>query len=284
MASGQGLVMCVLVGICWLLEPRWRRQVPWLAIPALVYVAWYLAFGRYATFTGRSPWSLEAVSSAPEYVVRGLGNAAGAISGLGPTVGVAVAAVIVCWTVVRAIRRTVPPVAVAALSAITVQYALIGMVRGNLFAGQVDYTRYTYVSGILLLVATSALVGHPRRPESPRRRLAWTAVVASWVTVIFVYNGALLASGRELFLERADTTRALLIAGLRRPLPPQTDPQRTLVLVPSPASLERITAAHGDARTDALVPFAVRPVPPDVQAKADNGVRDGINPPNPDGS
>ena len=36
----------------------------------------------------------------------------------------------------------------------------IGLVRGDLFAGQVDYTRYTYVSGILLLLA----VVRARRP------------------------------------------------------------------------------------------------------------------------
>jgi hypothetical protein len=283
LSSGQGLVMCVLIGLDWLLDDRWRRHVPWLAIPAAIFVAWYLAFGRYATFTGRSPWSLAALSSAPWYAVRGLGNAAGAVTGLGPFVGVAAAAGIAGWTAVKAIRRTAPPVAVAALGAIVVQYSLIGMVRGNLFAGQIDYTRYTYVAGILLLVAVSALAGRPRRPASAGRRFAWTAIVAAWVTLIFVYNGALLVAGRELFLERADRTRALLVAGQRRPLPPETDPNRTLVLVPSPAALQRITASYGDGRSDSLVPWAVRPVPPDVQQKADDGVRDGIEPPAPEG-
>ncbi len=70
-------------------------------------------------------------------------------------------------------------------------------------------------------------------------------------------------------------TRALVTAGLRRPLPEITDPARTLVLVPSPVELERITNAYGDARSDALVPFAVRPIPTDIQAEADRRVREG---------
>ncbi len=97
-------------------------------------------------------------------------------------------------------------------------------------------------------------------------------------------GGALLIGGRSLFLDRADMTRALLIAGLRRPLPAETDPNRTLVLVPSPASLERIVAAYGDPRTDSLAPAAVRPIPPDVQTEADRRVRYGAPVPHQDGS
>ncbi len=78
-------------------------------------------------------------------------------------------------------------------------------------------------------------------------------------------------------------TRALVIAGLRRPLPAETDPNRTLVLVPSPASLERIVKSYGDPRTDSLVPWAVRPVPPGVQAEADRRVRFGAPVPQPEG-
>jgi hypothetical protein len=169
------------------------------------------------------------------------------------------------------------------LVAIIAQYALIALVRANLFAGQVEYTRYSYVSGILFLLGVAALAGRPSMPAS--RRL-WPFAVAgalSTVGLAFAYNLALLAGGRELFLQRADMTRALVTAGLRRPLPETTDPARTLVLVPSPVELERIANAYGDPRTDSLVPFAVRPIPPQIMAEASRRVREGAEPPKPEG-
>ncbi len=131
------------------------------------------------------------------------------------------------------------------------------------------------MTGILLLVAVSALVGRPRRPAAMTPRIVATAGAIALVCLAFLFNGILLIQGRSLFLLRADMTRALEVAGLRRPLPVETDPARTLVLVPSPIDLQAITAAYGDPRGDALVPFGVRPVPPAVQAEADRRVREG---------
>jgi len=99
-----------------------------------------------------------------------------------------------------------------------------------------------------------------------------------------VWNVALLVEGRELFAKRADMTRALVTAGLRRPLPAETDPARTLVLVPSPKDLEWITAQFGSPVTDSLVPGAVRPIPPDIQTEADRRVRFGAPVPTVDGN
>ncbi len=262
-SSGTGLIVSVAVGVEWLADGRWRRYVPWLAIPAGAYVAWYVTFGRSGITTMRNPFTLDALSDVPSFVIGGLGNAGAAITGVGTTAGVVVAALVIAWAVQRAARRTLPPRTLGALVAIVTQYALIGLVRGNVFDGQVNYTRYAYVSGILLLLAVGALAGRPSLPASRRLRPFAVAGVVSVVGLAFAYNAALLIGGRELFLGRADMTRALVTAGMRRPLPETTDPARTLVLVPSPVELERITNAYGDARTDALVPFAVRPIPPD---------------------
>jgi len=279
MASGTGLVMCVAVGTSWLIDPGWRRYVGWLSIPAVAYASWLAAFGRTGVATMRNPFSLDAARDVPGFLVGGFGDAVAAITGLGSIPGVLAAAAIVAWAGRRLAGRSLPPLAGGALAAIAVQYTLIGLVRGGLIDGQVHYSRYTYESGILLLLATSALVGRPRRPESMPVRAIATALVISLAGMAFVYNGVLLVQGREIFLGRADTTRALLVAGLRRPLPPSTDPARSLVLVPSPDELERITAAYGDARTDHLVPFAVRTIPESVQAEADRRVRLGVEPP-----
>ncbi len=35
LSSGQGLIMCVLIGTYWLLDTGWRRRVLWLGIPAV---------------------------------------------------------------------------------------------------------------------------------------------------------------------------------------------------------------------------------------------------------
>jgi hypothetical protein len=91
----------------------------------------------------------------------------------------------------------------------------------------------------------------------------------------FGYNLALLAGGRDLFLQRADWTRALVTVALQRPLPVETDPERSLVLVPSPDALERIMNAYGDTRTDRLVPGSVRPIPPEIMTEAERRLREG---------
>ena len=89
------------------------------------------------------------------------------------------------------------------------------------------------------------------------------------------FNVRLLVEGRELFLDRAAMTRALVTVGLERPLPSSTDPERTLVLVPSPASLERIVAAYGSPVGDTILPGAVEPIPPDVLAEAQRRLEEG---------
>jgi hypothetical protein len=70
-------------------------------------------------------------------------------------------------------------------------------------------------------------------------------------------------------------TRALVTVGLHRPLPESTDPNRSLVLVPSPVSLERIVSAYGSPVGDSLVPQAVEPIPPDVMAEAQRRLEEG---------
>ena len=57
--------------------------------------------------------------------------------------------------------------------------------------------------------------------------------------------------------------------------PAGVDLERSLVLVPSPRSLERIEAAYGDPRTDQLVPWAVRPIPPQDLAEAQRRLIEG---------
>jgi hypothetical protein len=85
----------------------------------------------------------------------------------------------------------------------------------------------------------------------------------------------LLVLGRDLFLDRADMTRALETVALAPDRPADIDMDRSLVLVPSPRSLEAIKAAYGDPRTDLLVPWAVRPIPAPILAEAQRRLVEG---------
>ena len=138
-----------------------------------------------------------------------------------------------------------------------------------------DYTRYTYVSGILALVIIGTIVGKVVLPEVGRRRLGTLAVLGSWAAVGLVTNIGLLIAGRELFLDRADMTRALVTVALAADRPAGVDLDRSLVLVPAPRSLDRIAAAYGDPRTDRLVPWAVRPIPAAIRTEAQRRLVEG---------
>jgi hypothetical protein len=265
----------VAVGVEALLSRRLRKLLVPLAVPIAVYAAWFVTFGRYGVTT-RSPLSLEAILDVPGAIVTGFGNAAGALTGVGPTLGIVVALAIGAWALWRIAReRRLSPRFVGCAAGIATLYGLIGLTRAHQFEGIVDYTRYTYIGAILLLVGVSALVGRVKLPEPGRRRLWFIAAGGGLLVVALAFNVRLLVDGRELFLDRAAMTRALVTVGLQRPLPTSTDPNRTLVLVPSPVALERIVAVYGSPVGDSLVPDAVEPIPSDVMAEAQRRLEEG---------
>ncbi len=280
--SGIGVAMSVVVGVMWLLDRRWWRSLPSLAVPALVFAAWQVAFGAMGVETHRNPFTLAAAADVVPFMLQGLGDAVAAVGGLGGPLGTTVGLLVFAWAAIRLARGSLPPLAGGALAAIVVQYVLTGLVRGGDEIGVVHYSRYSYISGILMMLAISSLAGRPRWPERSTLRLAAVATLAGVGALTVFYNLSLLAGGREIFLHHADQTRALLVAGLRRPLPAETDPDRTLVLVPSPDEVDRIVATYGDARMDTLVSFAVRPVPEEMQDFADRLVREGVPVPPPE--
>ena len=88
------------------------------------------------------------------------------------------------------------------------------------------------------------------------------------MAIALTVNIGLLVLGREIFLDRADMTRALVTVAIDPDRPDGVDLDRSLVLVPSPNRLDQIVAAYGDPRSDVLAPWAVRPIPPDILAEA----------------
>ena len=266
--SGVGVVLSFAVGIEWLVDRRWRSYVPYLVVPAALYLAWYLAFGRYGLSPDRDPLSIEAVASIPRFVADGLATVVGLVAGVPPEAGLVVLVAVVIAVGARHPRRLRSPRAIGIAGAVIAQYALAALVRAHLFEGQAEYTRYVYTPAILAIVAAGVLVRGIKRTSAGRKRLFTTVGLAVWATTALILNGRLLLAGRELFLQRADMTRALVTVALEPGPPPGVDPERSLVLVPSPASLREIAARYGDPRTDRLLPGSVRPIPPEVLAEA----------------
>jgi hypothetical protein len=266
--SGIGVVMSFAIGVEWLADRRWRPYVPVLLVPAGIFLGWYLAFGRYGISPDRDPISAEAIASIPRFVADGLGTVLGVVAGVPAEAGLAVLAAVLIAVGLRHPRRLRSPRVIGIAVAVVAQYALAALIRAHLFEGQAEYTRYVYTPAILAIVAAGVLVRGIKRTREGRKRLVTTVGLAIWATTALILNGRLLIAGRELFLARADMTRALVTVAIAPDRPAGVDTTRSLVLVPSPDALRLIVERYGDPRTDSLIPGSVRPIPPEVLAEA----------------
>lgn len=284
--GGPGLACCVAVGVELLLDTRRRRMAVALAIPVGSYLAWYLAVGRAVIESHRGPFTLGGVSEVPPAILSGFGNAADAIVGAGTPLSLVALGIGAAIWIVRSSRSghfSIPPRAVGCVAGTATFYGLIGLARASIGADLADYSRYTYVSAILLVVGIAPVIGRPSI-ATPNLRRTWVLVGGTILALSVLWNVRLLVSGRTIFVDRAAMTRALVTAGLQRPLPASTDPDRSLVLVPSPNSLSRLVAAYGSPVTDSLVPWAVAMIPDAVRVEAERRVREGAPIPLPPGA
>ena len=262
MTSGFGIFMLVFVGLDLLLDRGRWRVVPAMFVPGLVYVGWYVAFGRAGVANARDPFTLDAILSVPKFVVEGTGTAFGSVLGIGPQLGIVAAAVLAIGLIVQLVRRRpVPSRVFAAFGAIVVQYAILGLIRAQLFDGAAQYSRYAYVSGIFAMLGLVALVGPRRLPADPRRRLAAVATIAGVFTLALVWNGWLLLAGRGIFEDRAAHTRAL-VAVITGEMEPGVDPNKVILLDRTVTRLRAVIAEFGSPITDSLAGDAVPAVDP----------------------
>lgn len=267
MTSGYGLFMLGLVGLDLLLDRRRWRWVALLVIPAALYGVWYLTLGRSGIATYGNPFTPETLAALPRFIVDGMATALGAAVGGGALLGRLLSVALVAWIAWLAVkRRPIPTRALACLLAIVAEYTIVGIVRAQLEVDASLYTRYTYLSGILALIAGASLLGRPEVPAARRPLL-----VAAGVGVLvfsLAWNVTLLLAGRALYAERADLTRALVTLGTTDPLPAGVDPGLSLVLVPSPVQLRDVIERYGSPMHDSLAPGAVPPVSEAALAEA----------------
>jgi hypothetical protein len=162
------------------------RALIWLAIPAGLYLAWYLTYGASGVSALRSP-SLEGVVP---YAAFGLAaSAAGALGSTTPIVGL-----VACVAIVFAIGRFWPvPIVVLVLLATGVGFFVIaGFVRAELGPEQAAAPRYVYIVAPVFLVAGAVLLA--RLPKPTGARIGAVALVFALVGNI----GLLFASHDRL--------------------------------------------------------------------------------------
>ncbi len=262
--SGFGLFMLAFAGLDLLLDPRRRRLVPALLVPAAIYLTWYVAYGRGGVATARDPLTLEAILSLPAFMVDGIGSALGSALGVGPLLGRAAAVVLTVGLLARFVRGgSVPGRALACFGAVVVQFAILGLIRAQLFEGAAGYSRYAYLSGILVLLGLVALVGRRPMPADPRRRMVTLSAIVGVFTLAMVWNVWLLLAGRELFADRADRTRAMVIVITGEP-PAGVNPDEVELMDRTITRLREVLGEFGTPLQDALAGDAVRSVPASV--------------------
>jgi hypothetical protein len=272
--SGLALIFLVIVALTVAMRPAWRRFMPALLVPVVAYLAWFVAIGVSGITVLRNPFSMDQLLQVPWFVAEGVENSIGALTGLGPVLSGLVLVGLVLALLEAIVRGHVVPVPTIALSfGLMFQYALVALTRAGVTFGQSDYTRYTYLGGILALLAIAAMAGSMPLPAAPARRRAVFVGATLVLEVALIFNVQLLLAGRDFFLIRAQFTRALIAESLISTPADGVDPTRSLVIVPSPDSLRRIEPRYGLPLTDSLAADAVEPPPPWIVRLADLRLR-----------
>src|SRR6478736_5772809 len=169
------------------------RALVWLAIPAVVYGAWLVAFGASAIggphFVGL-----------PEYVATGLNaSAAGA---LGVTSLVVGEIVLLALAFGYGWLRSVPPVVLALLASGLAFFIVAGLARAELGPEQATAPRYIYIVAPSIIVAGAVLLARVRRP-------AGYALGGFVLAVALVGNVMLLSETHDRFATKLVCEQAL---------------------------------------------------------------------------
>ena len=169
------------------------RALVWLAIPAVAYGAWLLAFGASAIgsphFVGLA-----------EYVATGLNaSAAGA---LGVTSLVVGEVVLLALAFGYGWLRSVPPVVLALLASGLAFFVVAGLARAELGPEQATAPRYIYIVAPSIIVAGAVLLARVRRP-------AGYALGGFVLAVALVGNVMLLSETHDRFATKLVCEQAL---------------------------------------------------------------------------
>jgi hypothetical protein len=208
--SSLGIAFAVAAAVAVLQGPRasWRRRAYLVAIPLLLYAAWYVGWGHEA----ETHLSLRNLLASPRFVAESMAVAVGAVFGLGtspfggstdPVWGRAILIVLVLLLAYRQLKRPgffpgLWPVAAAAATnwALTAFNAMPGR--------EPTASRYQYAGVIFVLLLLANLL---RGTRLERRAILVGAAIAALAVgpnLVVLKDGKDFL-GRETILTRADT-------------------------------------------------------------------------------
>ena len=311
-SSGMGAVAWVLFTAVVLARRGWRTTLVLAGIPALVFLAWFLGFGRSGLDGDSTPRA--AYLQLPEYLWRGLSGAWGDASGV-PGAGPALVVVVVGGVLLLATRRParVPAdlrlLAAGGVGTAVFLYLFVGLTRVRFGVEQAEVSRYAYIAVVLgafaVAAAVTALLPGPAAVDAtgeaaPARPVrgpdAWTVAivlvaVVGLVTVSGVRQLADFANARAQVLAstRPTVLAAVQLAGdgapslTERPSPTY-DPDVTMTALRSAAVQdafgEVVTTPAGRLDARAAVQTGVSPTDPGLPAPA-SLTWDGVSGPAP---
>ena len=168
MSAGTGVPMLLTVAIVDLVRRRWRVTLAIVALPAVLYGAWYLQYSDSGLPVGvdSSP------GKAPKFVWEGVTGAfadVARIHVLGYLVGIAVAVWLVVQLTKRPIDRNLLVPGALALSGV-VLLAMTGWRRGNLISVSPTTSRYAYLTVAFLVPLTAMAAQHLFHGSRARQR------------------------------------------------------------------------------------------------------------------
>lgn len=200
MSSGLGLGFLIVIAVQSILEPRNRHVLLALVAPAVIYVGWFLAYGKIGSPCEGCPSALGDLRAlGPAYIIQvaqfvAVGVSAGVTGLVGLTYASVPVPVIQVLFVAFALLlgwswyiRGAQGWEIALIAGLVGQFALIGLARVYFGVQGAADPRYVYVAVIYLLpLAANAAKQLPWR-------LLWRPVWIGALTLTVVANATLLA-------------------------------------------------------------------------------------------
>jgi hypothetical protein len=211
--SGIGLCFVAAAAAQIVLQRNERTRLLVLAPAAVGFLAWFAVYGRDGQGTPTGWLSPVNLASVPGFVLRGVANSVGGLSGLGDVAGAFILWLGMGWMLVLFRHGwRVPPMLAAALVGTVTEFVLAGLLRAGSSAP--EQSRYIYPAAALLLVGLSALAPSAVRIQ---RRTALNAGLAVATALALTVNLGQLTRAGQMFGEFGARTRAC------RPAPPFID-------------------------------------------------------------
>jgi hypothetical protein len=242
--SGIGLVFGAAAAVILILTPPRRRELLWFAPVAVLFGAWYLAFGHGGTPPNPPPTAGN-LALLPGYTAWGLGQSAAGLIGeggsWGPPALVAAALVLaVTWW-----RRRPDPFALGVLAALVALYVVTGIGRAQLGYQQAGAGRYVYEGAAFWLILLGDAARNLPWRGTWRPALAACLFLACFSSAVLLFS---FAAAKGVQMQRAVADLQALAAERSDPClgPRATVDAFVIPQLDDPAAYYRATDRFGD--------------------------------------